>query len=204
MTQPELESPETVAGELLADAPEPTQSAAPDSPPPEPIPAASNGLAAPYGVKADGTPRKGPQGRRGPAKPAPKVVLPEGKKPKVVIPGQDGQASPVEVIPAGEEPFNEEAARALGPVIVQTLVSSLVSVFGEDFKTEEKEAESMSKAWGDYLVACRVTAPPPWVMVAFTTAAYVAPRLTKPTVQERLAVMVLKVRRFFGKDGEAA
>ena len=215
--------PNAVAAAIASDAPPVTEPGEPlgevvvqPSPSPSPTPSGESfSQTAPYGYKADGTPKK-TTGRPSKKKPgqspspasskktptvsgpsASKVVLPPG-----VTPPKSQEAPLLEKVEASG--FDESKARALGPVIAGCFTGSMQGFLGEEFKPSQEETEALGKAWGDYLVASQTSDIPPWAGLALVTGAYLAPRLAKPTVQQRLVGYAWRVKRFFGLTKEQA
>jgi len=175
--------------------PSPTPAPAPEATPaPAPAPEAPEGAddagaegidpEAPYGRKADGTPRAKP-GRKsaGAAQrerlesvtPAP----PRVDKPRAIAP-------PAPVAPPPSIPVDYTG---LGRTAANLWFNVGQIPFGEDWapNTEAKEHEIVAGAFRDYFKAKNVSEIDPTVSLCLVLGSYTLARVTKPTIKSRIA-----------------
>lgn len=119
--------------------------------------------------------------------------IPTAEQVDAVQPGQDARG------PGEQTP---DAAEGMSLMIIPTVDGIAQSVFGPDIALTGNDVKAAQPVLAGYLRQKNVRdISPGWALVAVCSAIYL-PKFAKPTVKERLTLLVLKVRNLLGIGGK--
>lgn len=129
------------------------------------------------------------RGRKGPAEDSPKVEEP---------------AKPVEFAgvprvetPAPDAPPDEALGAAM--MLVPTVDGIMQSVFSDGVALTDQDKQIVTPVLAAYMRSKNMKDIPPGIALAMITVAIYGPKFAKPSVKERITLIILKVRSFFAK-----
>jgi len=107
-------------------------------------------------------------------------------------PGESPNSSPV---PSGPDKYD-----ALAETYLQLGYGPMIMLFSDEVRTEKGEHAALKDALANWLRQSQADDLPPGLAFAFVAAGVYMPKMTRPKVKERIAVIWLKIKGFFSKD----
>jgi hypothetical protein len=169
-------------------------------------------------MKPDGSPAKNKHGnfyrkdtgrpRNPPPKAAAKPARPAA--PAAPIPAAAFNAPPPGFAAPGAPPppAGPDRFDALAETILRIWYGPAVLIFSEEIRTTQEEHAVLKAALGEGLRSSDVEDLPPWVAFSLIAGGIYLPKFSKPTVKQRLGILVLRVRGFlsglFGRNKRPA
>jgi hypothetical protein len=204
MNSPEIVSPnsETIEGDATI-VPDNGGSAAPLDPPADPPAddAPEYDHEAPWGRKADGTPRRKP-GRRGAGETGPDPATVDRLNSVGSPPPRRPPPPRTENQPHTPPPIVVDYDN-LGKIAATVFFNGGVAIFGKDWEPsfENKEPEQIASAFSKYFESVQMVDISPGWALAITLGMYGVRRMDKPTIRDRLkgAIIWAKSRMPWGR-----
>lgn len=128
-------------------------------------------------------------------RPAPKF---DGAPPeKVFLNGADG--GPGEIKVTVNQPAQPDEADGISLLVIPTVDGIAQAIFGKDIALSPDEMKNAQPAVAAYMRAKNAKdISPGWALVLIATAIY-GPKFQKPTVKERIALYILKIKNLFNR-----
>lgn len=102
--------------------------------------------------------------------------------------------------PAGHQ--TPDAAQGMALMVIPTVDGIAQNLFGPDVALSAQEKQVLEPVCAEYMRAKNIKdISPGWALVATVSAIYL-PKFAKPTVKERLTLIVLKIRNLLGFGGK--
>ncbi len=98
-----------------------------------------------------------------------------------------------------QPPGEPDAAAGAAMMLVPTVDGLMQSLFSEDVALTEQDKQVVTPVLASYMRSKNMKDIPPGIALAMITVAIYGPKFSKPSVKERLTLIVLKVRNFFAK-----
>lgn len=98
-----------------------------------------------------------------------------------------------------QPPGEPDAAAGAAMMLVPTVDGLMQSLFSEGVALTEQDKQVVTPVLAAYMRSKNMKDIPPGIALAMITVAIYGPKFSKPSVKERLTLIVLKVRNFFAK-----
>lgn len=110
----------------------------------------------------------------------------------------NGTPSPVSNAPASVQATPPDEAQGATLLLIPTVDGCMQSLFGPDIALTEEDKKIAEPITASFLRSKNMKDIPPGIALAMVAVAIYGPKFQKPTVKEKLILIWIKIRGFFG------